>query len=135
MQQRMQTDLPLAYAGPTGTAEQHASVAPGSSSNLQHVLEEQGASAEPTVLALGQEPSSEQGMSAVTQRASAEQDVPVGQSMHTIGKAIHQELASASGQQGHGTEVVSRHNSWAGLHGRLRDHSSLVNRANPEQVR
>ncbi len=156
MQQQMQTDLPLAYED-AGAAKQHATVTPGSSSNLHHVLEEQAASAElalgqetsseqglsaatqrasaePAVLALGQETLSEQGMSAVTQRASTEQDAPVGQSTHILGKASHQELASAAGQQEHGTEVISRQNSGKGPHGRLRNHSSLVNRANPEQV-
>ncbi len=137
LQQQMQADLPLEYqdAGPTGAAEQHASVVPGSSSNLHHVLEEQEASAEPAFLQLGQETSSEQGMSAVTQRASTEQDAPVGQSTHTIGKASHQDSAPAAGQQEHGTEVASGQSSWQGLHGQRRSHSCLVNRANPEQVR
>ena len=136
-QQRMQADLPLAYqtAGPTGAAEQHASVMPGSSSNLHQVLEEQGASAEPAFVAVGQEMLPEQGISAVTQGPSAEQGAPVGQSTHIMGKASHQGLAPASGQQEHGTEVASRQNSWEGPHGWLRNHSSLANCANPEQVR
>jgi hypothetical protein len=137
VQQRMQADLPLAYqaAGPTGAAEHHTSLMPGSSSNLHHVLEEQGPSTEPVSLALGQEASSEQGMSAVTQRASTEQDVAVGQSTHVMGMASHQGLAPASGQREHDKEVISRQDSWEGRHGRLRNHSSLANRAYPEQVR
>jgi len=120
----MQADLPLAYqaAGPTGAAEHHTSLMPGSSSTLHHVLEEQGAS-------------TEQGMSAVTQRASTEQDVAVGQSTHVMGMASHQGLAPASGQREHDKEVISRQDSWEGRHGRLRNHSSLANRAYPEQVR
>jgi len=132
VQQRMHTDLHLAYqaAGTTGAAEQHASVAPGPSSNLHHVLEEQAA-----FLALEQATLPEQGVSAVTQRASTEQDAPVGRSTHLMGKASHQELAPAAGQQEQGTEVISRQNSWEGRHGQLRNHSSLVNCANPEQVK
>ncbi|DBA76239.1 TPA: hypothetical protein ACH3X1_009959 [Trebouxia sp. C0004] len=129
-QQQMQTDSPLAYqdVGPTATAEQQA----GSSSSL--LLEERGASAEPAYLQLGQETLSEQGMSAVTPRASAQQDAPVERGMHIMGKAIHQELAPASGLQVHCTEVISRQSSWEGPHGRLRSHSLLAKQANPEQA-
>ncbi len=134
----MQTDLPLAYqaAGSTGAAEQHPSVMPGSPSSLHHEkLEKQAASPEPACLARGQGTPSEQGVSAVTQRASTEQHVAMGQRTHILGEASHQKLAPAAGQQEHGTEVISRQNSWEGPHRWLRSHGSLSNRANPAQVR